>query len=452
MYYKRLIDKYLLEWKEKANHKPLLLRGARQVGKSSAVKHLGETFKYYIEINFEKQKDTKRLFEELSDIHTIAERIGVLFSTPIIENETLIFLDEIQSCPDAIKSLWKWKEDFPNLHVIAAGSLLEFALKELSSFGVGRVTSYYVYPFSFDEFLMANGKENWIEQKQKANHNSPVFEALHNELVQLFRTYLLVGGMPACVAQWVETHNYQLCAEEQEDICNSYYDDFSKYANKIDIKILRNTLQSVVVQTGKKFVYGHVEGGYRTEEIKTALQMLLDAGLIKRISHTAANGIPLGAETNDKFRKYLFLDSGMLLRLMDLELGGSKQMTEQILTSVASDLVNKGSLTELVCGWELVKYSSPKVQPELYYWENLKNGTSAEVDYILVRDMKILPLEVKSGTSGKMKSLRNFMQSKNLTNGLRCSLENFSQLTIEDETNNHTSYIDIVPLYALSNL
>ncbi len=448
-----MVDAELVAWKNKTKRKPLLMRGARQVGKSWAVRHLGESFKYYIEVNFEKRPEIRQLFDEITDVHTIAERLSAIYTTPIVPGETLLFLDEIQACPAAISSLWGFKEDFSELHVVGAGSLLEFTLKEMPSFGVGRISSLFVYPMSFDEFLIADGKAMWIDERSKANPQSPLFEVLHKEMVQAFRTFLLVGGMPASVATWVETHDYMQCADELDDIRQSYYDDFVKYAKKVDPQLLRNTLHSIIMQVGSKFVYSHVDGGYRADEVKKALELLVDAGLAKRVNHTAANGLPLGAEMNNKFKKYIYLDSGLLLRIMDMELGGAESLRTQILADVASELVNKGGLTEMVAGWEIIKYAPAKSQHDLYYWENLKNGTTSEVDYILSRNMTILPLEVKSGTSGKMKSLRLFMKSKNISYAIRTSLENYAQLVLfEEESSSIERRIDVIPLYALSGL
>lgn len=453
MYISREIDKQLNEWKESKQHKPLLLRGARQVGKSSVVRHLGESFDYYIEANFEKKSELKDLFKQTTDVKLLASNIGLLYNTPIIAGKTLLFLDEIQVSSEAIKSLWFFKEDFPELHIIAAGSLLEFTLKDLASFGVGRIRSLFMYPFSFDEFLIAQGKKDWVEAKQMADAEKPLFEALHNELVQQFRTFLIVGGMPASVVAWLDSHNYNECQAELDDIQLSYYDDFAKYSNKVDTTLLRNTLQSVVAQTGKKFMYSKVEGGYRTDDVKNALRMLCDAGIIKRVSHTAANGLPLGAEVNDKFRKYIYLDSALLLRILDLNFGASQNIVDTIVAGTAEDLVNKGGLAEMVLGWELVKYSSSRSQHDLFYWENTSENTTSEVDYIIVRNMKVVPIECKSGKSGKMKSLRLFMKNKHIKEAIRCSLENFALLqNNEDKSENEVSNICINPLYAISNI
>ena len=453
MYIERAIDSLLLEWKNSNSLKPLLLRGARQVGKSWAVKHLSETFDHYIEVNFEKRPDLKDVFERVRDVHDLANSLSMLYNVPMVTGKTLLFLDEIQDCPAAIMSLWAFKEDYPGLHVVAAGSLLEFALKDLPFFGVGRIRSLFVYPFSFDEFLIAEGKTTWLKAKQEADSQSPLLTALHQNLIQHFRTFLMVGGMPASVAAWVKTHDYRKCQTELDDIQLTYYDDFAKYAKKVDPTLIRNTLQSVILQIGNKFTYSKVEGAYRAEEIKKALKLLCDAGIVKRVSLTAANGLPLGAETNDKFRKYIYLDSGLLLRILDMDLGGARQLTDLIVAGTAEDLANKGGLTEMALGWELIKYNNPRSQHDLYYWENTADGSRSEVDYIIARDMKVLPIECKAGTSGKMKSLHLFMRQKHLTEAIRCSLENFALLESRDNQDNGANRkISVIPLFAVSNL
>ena len=453
MYIERPIDSLLLEWKNSERRKPLLLRGARQVGKSWAVEHLGETFDYFIEVNFEKRPELLDVFKKIRDVHELTANLSMYYNTPVIPGRTLLFLDEIQKSPEAIQSLWTFKEDYPDLHVVAAGSLLEFALQELPSFGVGRIRSLFVYPFSFDEFLAAEGKAAWVKAKKEADRTKPLLAPLYNDLVQHFRTFLMVGGMPASVAAWVSTRDYSQCQAELDDIQLTYYDDFPKYAKKVDPTLLRNTLQSVVMQIGEKFTYSQVEGGYRAEEVKKALKLLCDAGIIKRVSHTAGNGLPLGAEVNDKFRKYIYLDSGLLLRILDLDLGGARQLTELIIAGTAEDLVNKGGLAEMVLGWELVKYNNPRTQHELYYWENTAEGTRSEVDYIIARDLNVMPIECKASTSGKMKSLYEFMRQKHLTNAIRTSLENISELEhIDKQDNNAVRHVQILSLFAISNL
>lgn len=440
VYYPRSIDRYLLEWKEDSVHKPLLVRGARQVGKSSAIRTLGTHFTHFLEVNFERDRAIHELFSSDLNPQEIAIRLSTYYGVPVLPTKTLLFLDEIQACPDAIRSLWFFYEDYPELHVIAAGSLLEFAIQELTSYGVGRIRSLFMYPLSFDEFLEATGHTGWITAKRASSAEAPLFAALHTQLVEAFRSYLLVGGMPEAVREWVERHDYLACQQALEDIAQSYEDDFSKYKKRVDPSLLRQTLHSVALQMGSKFVYSQVEGGYRTEKVKEALKLLEMAGLILPVTHSAGNGLPLGAEVNEKFVKYLFLDSGLLLRFLGLKQGNN--LSQQLVVSTATALVNKGSITEMVAGLELLKYQSPTIHARLYYWQSLSRGTQGEIDYLLERAGSVLPLEIKAGTSGSMKSLHTFMQAKGLTRGLRSSLENFGAL----------EQIEILPLYALGNL
>ncbi len=453
-YIPRHIDKFLLEWKDDKYRKPLLLRGARQVGKSSSVRNLGKRFKYFLEINLEKRPDARPIFSTVSDVHEIAERLSILTGVPILAGETLLFIDEIQFSPDAIRMLRYFKEDFPQLHVVAAGSLLEFALANLSSFGVGRITSMFMYPLSFKEFLLAMDRDSWVDAIEKAGVENPIFDALHNNLVDALRSFLLVGGMPASVAAWLEDRSYLKCSEIQEDIQQTYFDDFSKYSEKVDPELLRTTLQSVVAQNGDKFVYSRGMEVYKIQDVKEALQMLSRAGLIHEVKMTSANGLPLGAEVNPKFKKYIFLDTGLMLRVQSLDTGGENTMTNFILTSSVTDLVNKGAIAEMFVGLEFIKNGNTRIPESLYYWENLSRGASAEVDYISAYNMDVLPIEVKSGVSGKMKSLRMFMQNKSVHTAIRTSLENFGKLEIanlQGGTNEKDYTINIIPLYAIYN-
>lgn len=451
-YIPRHIDKFLLEWKNDKHRKPLLLRGARQVGKSSSIRHLGNSFKYFAEINLERRPDAIPIFKMETDVHEIAERLALLTGVPVIAGETLLFIDEIQFSSDAIRMLRYFKEDFPELHVVAAGSLLEFALSNLSSFGVGRITSLFMYPLSFKEFLLASGKKVWVDAIENASVESPLFLALHNNLVEWFKTFLLVGGMPASVAVWIENHSYLECEGIQEDIQQTYFDDFSKYSDKVNPELLRATLQSVIAQNGSKFVYSRGMESYKITDVKEALQMLRRAGLIYEVSMTSANGLPLGSEINTKFKKYIFLDTALMLRIQSLDMGSERMMEEFILTSSETDLVNKGAIAEMFAGLELIKNGNTRLRENLFYWENTVRGSSAEVDYITAYKMSVLPIEVKSGVSGKMKSLRMFMESKSLQRAIRTSLENFGKIELPaKEGAVNPPVINIIPLYALYN-
>lgn len=435
-YFKRHIDKYLEDWKTSSNRKPLLIRGARQVGKSSAVRHLGEGFKYFIEINLERQGNIKTLFGENLDIKKLCSQLSAIYNTPIIPGETLLFIDEIQESQRAISSLRYFYEDYPELHVVAAGSLLEFTLKELPSFGVGRIRSMYLYPFSFDEFLEAQGLDMQVKYKcNEANCEHPLPMPLHEEMISQLRSFYLVGGMPEAVRIWVETNDYNECATVHNDILDTYLDDFKKYKTRISPLLLSQTLKSVALQAGEKFIYSQVSDNVNGATVKEALALLTLAGLIAPVTHTAANGIPLGAEINPKFRKYLFLDIGLMQSLLGIQ-------PADILIANETDFINKGGLSEMFAGLELIKYADYLKKTELYYWQRMERNAQAEVDYVISRKGKIYPIEVKANYSGSMQSMYKFLELKGCEYGIRTSLEPFSSY----------ENVKVIPLYALSNI
>lgn len=451
-YIQRNIDVELLEWKNNPMRKPLLLRGARQVGKSSAVRHFGKEFKYFAEVNFERHKAVKTFFQGDIDIRLIAQKIAKYINVPIEEGETLLFLDEIQECPEAIMALRFFKEDYPGLHVIAAGSLLEFTLQELPTYGVGRIHTLFMYPMTFDEFLKANDENGLIDMKGQADSRHPLDDAFHEKLVEYFRIYLLVGGMPEAVLAWIKTHDFNQCSRVQEDIILTYDDDFSKYKKRVSPDLLRTTMRGICHQPGEKITFKQISAGYRSSQIREAVRLLTLAGLTTPVVATSGNGIPLDAEANEKNMKILFLDSGLLLTVLQLEGNLAQHLIEQIMTGNPQELVNKGGLVEMVAGLEILR-NKPCVQRQrMFYWE--KSGNSiAEIDYLDIFNLKVTPIEIKSGTQGGMKSLWLFMREKHLTEAIRCSFENFGEFCYTDsQADNAVRHITIVPLYALENL
>lgn len=451
-YIQRNIDVELLEWKNNPMRKPLLLRGARQVGKSSAVRHFGKEFKYFAEVNFERHKAVKTFFQGDIDIRLIAQKIAKYINVPIEEGETLLFLDEIQECPEAIMALRFFKEDYPGLHVIAAGFLLEFTLQELPTYGVGRIHTLFMYPMTFDEFLKANDENGLIDMKGQADSRHPLDDAFHEKLVEYFRIYLLVGGMPEAVLAWIKTHDFNQCSRVQEDIILTYDDDFSKYKKRVSPDLLRTTMRGICHQPGEKITFKQISAGYRSSQIREAVRLLTLAGLTTPVVATSGNGIPLDAEANEKNMKILFLDSGLLLTVLQLEGNLAQHLIEQIMTGNPQELVNKGGLVEMVAGLEILR-NKPCVQRQrMFYWE--KSGNSiAEIDYLDIFNLKVTPIEIKSGTQGGMKSLWLFMREKHLTEAIRCSFENFREFCYTDsQADNAVRHITIVPLYALENL
>lgn len=451
-YISRNIDKELIAWKDDSMRKPLLLRGARQVGKSSAVKHFGREFKYFAEVNFERHKAIKTFFQGDIDVHMIAQKISNYIKVPMVAGETLLFFDEIQECPEAIMALRFFKEDYPELHVIAAGSLLEFTLEELPTFGVGRIHSLFMYPMTFDEFLVANKEEGLISMRNESDGQHPIGTAFHEKLIEYFRIYLLVGGMPESVLAWIKTHDFNRCRNIQEDIVLTYEDDFGKYKKRVNPDLLRTTMRGICHLAGEKLSFSTISKDYRSSQIREAIRLLTLAGIVMPVVATSGNGIPLDAEANEKSMKILFLDPGLLLAVLQLEGNLSQLLIEQIMTGTPQELVNKGGMTEMVAGLEILRNKPCIQRQKMFYWEKTGNSI-AEIDYLEIHHLKITPIEIKSGTQGGMKSLWLFMREKHLTEAFRCSLENFGEFEyIDKEDSNAIRHVTILPLYALSQL
>lgn len=445
-YYSRHIDQKLLEWKVSPQRKPLLVRGARQVGKSTAIRELGKSFPYFAEINLEKQPSIQKLFTKDINVKKTCENLSLILNIPIIAGETLLFIDEIQVCQEAVMALRYFKEDYPELHVIAAGSLLEFALEELPSFAVGRIRSLYMYPFSFDEFLMAQGLQTLVEHKRQTSCSQPLFESIHQQLRDQLRSFYLVGGMPAAVSEWINTQNYPACVRIHNDILDTYQDDFSKYKKRVSPVLLRKVLRSVALQAGNKFVFAQVANDIRSAQIKEALHLLTLAGLITPVRHSDANGLPLGAEEKENYAKYLFMDLGLMQTMLSIP-------AADILLASDTDLVNKGATSEMFAGLELIKYQDCFRKAEMYYWQTTSRNGNAEIDYLLAKNGKVLPLEIKASTSGSMQSLWLFMRKKNLDTAIRCSLENFGIFDyVDSQDEGKKRHVEICPLYALSTI
>lgn len=382
----------------------------------------------------------------------IVQKIAIYINVPIEEGKTLLFLDEIQECPEAIMALRFFKEDYPGLHVIAAGSLLEFTLQELPTYGVGRIHTLFMYPMTFDEFLNANNENGLISMKKQADSQHPLDAAFHEKLIEYFRIYLLVGGMPEAVLAWIKTHNFNQCSHIQEDIILTYEDDFSKYKKRVSPDLLRTTLHGICHQPGEKITFKQISADYRSSQIREAVRLLTLAGLVIPVIATSGNGIPLDAEANEKNMKILLLDSGLLLSVLQLEGNLAQHLVELIMTGSPQDLVKKGGLVEMVAGLELLRNKPCVQRQKMFYWE--KSGNSiAEIDYLDTFHLKVTPIEIKSGTQGGMKSLWQFMREKRLTEAIRCSFENFGEFTYTDpQADNAERHITIIPLYALDNL
>jgi predicted AAA+ superfamily ATPase len=432
-YLKRNIDNDLQEWKNSDRRKPLLLRGARQIGKSSAVRELGKSFEFFVEINFENKDHAaaKKIFETHSNPQIITDELSVMFETKIVAGQTLLFLDEIQSCSDAILSLRYFYEQMPDLHVIAAGSLLEFALQKIPTFGVGRIRSMYMYPFSFVEFLQALGREMLLEKLQLASPQNPLSDVLHKQLKDIFLRFAVVGSMPEVVAKYASGGSLLDCQNILDELTDTFFNDFAKYKQRVPAVRLEEVFSSIIAQTGQKFTYSEVLTSANQMQIKESIELLKMAGLVYSATHSSANGLPLGAEINSRYRKLIILDTGIYQRFLRLDL-------TNLLLDEKIEQINRGALAEMLVGTELVKQQNNRLPAELYYWQREKAGSNAEVDYVVQIGQDIVPVEVKSGTKGSMQSMFLFLQEKNRPYGIRCAMENFGEF----------DNVKIFPLYA----
>ena len=435
MYLERNIDSELLSWKEETGRKPLLVRGARQVGKSSSVRKLGESFELFLEVNFEEHKSVHSLFEGDLTPQALCDNLSVMFDKEIVPGKTLLFLDEIQSCIPAISSLRFFYEKMPDLHVVAAGSLLEFALAEIPSFGVGRIRSIYLYPLSFDEFLRGTGQIKLLDMKKNANSRNPLSAPIHDKLLDFLKKFLIIGGMPEVVGKYVVDNDLRGCQRVIDDLISSFRTDFTKYKDRVPYSRIREVFEAIVRQAGGKLVYKKISQNLNTGQIKEALELLIMAGLVIPVTHSSANGIPLGAEVNPKKRKMLLFDTGVFQRILNLNIS-------DLLFTDEFNLINKGGIAEQFLGLEILKNASCYNQTELFYWHREALNSNAEVDYLIQKNRDIIPIEVKSGLKGSMNSMYLFLKEKELKYGCRLSLENFAEY----------KNIRVYPLYAYTNI
>jgi hypothetical protein len=427
---RRLIEKHLSDWHADKDRKVLLLRGARQVGKTYSVREFGRRFKKFVEINFEARPEIARFFAEHRTPGPLLEKLAIITGTTITDGETLLFFDEIQACPDALRSLRFFHEERPGLPLIAAGSLLEFALEEIPSFGVGRIESLFMYPLSFEEFLRAEGRDALADAVRSAGPARPLDRTFHDLLLDRLRIFLIVGGMPQAVSQYLSSGDLAKVHRLHDALIASYLDDFAKYRKKIPTTRLREVFRSIVEQAGRKFKYAAI-GPETNAAYRQALELLIQAGIAYPVHHTAARGIPLGGQTDPKRFKIAIFDCGLFQRLAGLD-------AAPFIVLPYDELINKGAVAELHVAQELVKSQSPRTHPALYYWHREARSSNAEVDFVVPTARGFVPVEVKAGSRGAMQSLRLFLSDRGMKTGVRVSSEPFG--TVDG--------ILIVPLYA----
>lgn len=433
--FKRIIDFHLAKWKKDPFRKPLLLRGARQVGKTYAVRKLGEQFPSFVEVNFERLREAASIFEKDLIPEKIILLLSVLLKTSIIPGETLLFFDEVQEAPRAILALRYFYEEMPNLHIIAAGSLLEFAIAKVGV-PVGRISMLYMYPFSFLEYLVATG--NHLIGKAILNHpiGVPIEEIIHKKILDLLGEYLSIGGMPEAVARWIQTKDPTSALYVLQQIAATYRQDFEKYGRKAQIKYLEQLFRQIPHLVGKEFSYREIHGEYRKRELAPALELLERANIIHTIRYSSGQGIPIGGELDFDAFKVIYLDIGLCQSILgsDISIWFLKPL---------EGFENRGEIAEGFIGQELICYASPHSKAEIYFWKRKEKNSSAEVDYLIQRNEHILPIEVKSGHGNTLRSLYLFLDThpKSIS-GIRFSALNYSVI----------NKLDSRPLYAAASL
>jgi len=393
MLFNRAIRVHLDAWKKKENRKPLILRGARQVGKTTLVKEFAKTYKYSILLNLEKVSDLA-YFENFSEVKTILESLFLSRNISISSiNETLLFIDEIQESPKAIHMLRYLYEEFPDLNVIAAGSLLEFAMKKVKSFPVGRVEYIYLHPLNFSEYLVAIGHQEALAQLNKIPHDS----FSHSTLLKIFNQFAIIGGMPEIVSTSIEKNSITELPGVYESIWNSYKNDVEKYAsNETDRKVIKHVISTAHLYIDQRIKFQNFgQSNYRSREVGEAIRKLDDAKIIKLIYPTTDVDVPVRPDLK-KSPRLQFLDTG----LVNHELGIQAEMMS------FSDLNNlyKGAIIPHLIMQELISLNTFS-DKKLHFWVREKKQSSSEVDIVFPYKNKIIPIEIKSGSEGRLKSL-----------------------------------------------
>lgn len=405
------------------------------MGKTHAVRALGKTFPHFVEINLESNAAARSILEKDLDIERIVLQLSELLEEKIVPGKTLLFFDEIQNTPKAIISLRYFYETMPTLHVIAAGSLLEFAIEEVGM-PVGRVTTLYMYPLSFFEFLVALGHTTWAKKILVANAQDSIESPLHEKLLDLVGIYLAIGGMPEAVNNWVTNKTSRSVKAVHADLMVSYEQDFGKYAKKNQIKYLNLLFLKAINQLSNKFMYARV-GEYQKRELAPALALLEMAGLFYKITRSAGQGIPIGAQADLEDFKIIFLDVGLSQALLRLDIA-------PWFINPLDMFINKGEIVEAFVGQEMLAYSDPIMKESLFYWVKATRSSQAEVDFLIQIKDAVIPVEVKSGANLRIKSMYVFFESHpNSPYGIRFWAGNYER---EGAVHSYPLYAVLKPL------
>jgi len=446
---KRDIIQLLTEWKIRANRKPLLVRGARQVGKTFVINEFGtQLFANSVSINLEESPEYKSVFKT-NNPKSIIQELSVLKNMDIVPGQTLLFIDEIQACPEAIVSLRYFYEQLPELHVIAAGSLLDHTLSEIQlSMPVGRVEFCYMHPMSFSEFLQALSEDKLLVYISAFTFGEPFSEAIHLKLLDLMRYYIFIGGMPEAVKAFVDSQKLLDIERIQSSILISLKYDFAKYGSRSQQRHLISVLNYVAQNAGKKIKYVNIDKEVRSVNLKEAFYKLEMSRVVSLVKHTASAGIPLTTHLNPDVFKAFFLDIGLANHLCKMQLIDPLNMLT----------INEGALAEQFACQELLTLTTPFDEPQLYYWVRDEKNANAEIDFIFQHNNLTYPVEVKAGKTGTLKSMHVYLLEKKLKTGIRLNTDMPSLGEFSTKVRSGTTHAEItyqllsLPLYMSSQL
>lgn len=416
----------LVEWKDSKERKPLVLKGARQVGKTWLMKEFGETYyENYAYFNFDEESELNSIFEVNKNPIRIIELLSMISGQKINPKTTLILLDEIQECPEALNSLKYFKEQANEYHIIAAGSLLGTLLAKPKSYPVGMVNIMNIYPLTFDEFLEATDSILFAYFKD-IHKGQEIEEVFHKRLVEAYNYYLIIGGMPECVSSWIEHKDPNKISKIQQELVEIYENDFSKYNGQVNSGRILMVFRSIVSQLAKsneKFMYGAVRSGGRARDFEEAIEWLVSAGLLNRVYNVSKLEHPLRAfDKIDQFKLYLF-DTGLLKHMAGID-------NRAILLD--SDYQFKGPLTENYVIQQLC--GQFEVEPRYY------SNKNSEIDFVLQNGSEIIPIEAKGGENKSAPSFKTYIKENEPEHAFR-----FSKLNYRKD-----GYITNIPLYLIT--
>lgn len=446
----RIAMEDLKKWFQEENSKPLVMRGARQVGKSTLVRNFckHENIKL-VEINLEKKKISQLENQEDFDIEKVISEIELSVGEKITKN-TILFLDEIQAQPIAFNRLRYFYEDKPCLKVIAAGSLLDVIMEQENfSMPVGRVEYYYLGPMTFLEFLMAKNEKILCEQINNLDINNPPSTTLFKKASQLLKEYYFVGGMPEVIKKYIDSGDMESVRKIQYSLLQTYRDDIPKYTKNKQMDSVGNVFEYVPANLGQKVIFRNISNTH-SGKIKESINLLSKAGVIYKIVHTNSSGLPLKAGEDENIYKLFFLDIGLSNAMMEVQ-------WKDIYYLSSEKLLLKGNMAEQFIAQHLMFRNSTVIQPALHYWLRGGKKNAAEVDFIISHASLIYPIEVKAGSTGKMRSLWQFVSEKESDYAIRFDLVERTQMlsTIKHKVRTSNGIVDTqcnllsLPLFAI---